>query len=73
VTRMPETIPSDYENPLPIPPTGDEGEDQAAAMEEEREIAIEAWRMGRKLRISNRGLRATRIPRMHPGTWRSRQ
>ncbi len=68
---MPKTVPPDHQNPLPVPPLEDEAEDQTAAMEEEREVAVEAWRMGRKLRMSKRGLRVTRIPRMHPGTWRS--
>ena len=74
MTRLPKTVPPDYDNPLPIPPAedaGEEGEDQAAAMEEQREVAVEAWKMGRKLGASKRGRRAARIPRMHPGTWRS--
>ncbi|GEM_PF-3924888 len=74
MTRLPETVPPDYDNPLPIPQAdhaGEEGEDQAAAMEEQREVAVEAWKMGRKLRASKRIPRAARIPRMHPGMWRS--
>lgn len=75
MTRMPETVPPD-ENPLLIPPAkdaGEEGQDQAAALEEQREVAVEAWKMGRRLRASKRSLRTPRIPRMHPGTWRSGQ
>ena len=74
MTRLPKTVPPGHNNPLPIPPAEDAGGqelDQAAAMEEQREIAVEAWKMGRKLRASKRGLRVARIPRMHPGTWRS--
>jgi hypothetical protein len=70
---MPKTVPPDHQNPLPVPPPEDGAEDQAAAMEEQREVAVEAWRMGRKLRMSKRGLRVIRIPRMHPGMWRSGQ
>lgn len=73
MTRLPKTVPPDNDNPLQPQPAEDEQEqeqDRAIAKEEEREIAIEAWKMGRKLRASNRGLRTARIPRMHPG-WRS--
>jgi hypothetical protein len=74
MTRPPKTVPPDYDNPLPIPQAGDPGEqkeDQATAMEEQRKVAVEAWKMGRQFRASKRGLRVRRIPRMHPGMWRS--
>jgi hypothetical protein len=65
-------MPSDYDNPLTPPPTSDsEKEEQTADMEEQRQIALEAWKMGRKLRASRRRVPANRIPRMHPGSWRS--
>jgi len=73
MTPMPKTAPPN-DNPLPILPAkeaGEEAQDQAATMEEQREVAVEAWKMGRSLRASKRGLRTARIPRMHPGTWRS--
>jgi hypothetical protein len=75
---MPETVPPD-DNPLLVVPAmdaeeeGQDQQDQAAALEEQREVAVEAWKMGRRLRASKRGLRTSRIPRMHPGTWRSGQ
>ncbi len=74
MTRLPKIVPPDNDSLLPTPETEgvlDERQDQAAAMEEQREVALEAWKMGRNLRTSRRGLQAARIPRMHPGTWRS--
>jgi hypothetical protein len=73
MTRLPKTIPPNG-NALPISSdkeAGEEKQDQAAVMEEQREVALEAWKMGRRLTASRRGLRTARIPRMHPGTWRS--
>jgi hypothetical protein len=74
MTRPPKTVPPEYDNPLPTPAADEareEEQDQAAAMEAQRKAALEAWKMGRRLRASRRGVRVTRIPRMHPGTWRS--
>jgi hypothetical protein len=70
MTRLPKTVPLDYDNLLPAP--GREGEqDLLAVMEAQRKVALEAWEMGRRLRASGPGVRVTRIPRMHPGIWRS--
>lgn len=73
MTRVPKTVPPDHDNPLPAPAQEgrEEQQDQAAAMEAQRETALAAWKMGRRLRASRSGTRVTRIPRMHPGTWRS--
>jgi hypothetical protein len=74
MTRLPKTIPPEHDNSLPIPAAEEareEEQDQAAAMEAQRKVALEAWKMGRRLRASGHGVRVKRIPRMHPGTWRS--
>ncbi len=74
MTRLPKTVTPEQENPLPTPAAEqgrEEEQDQAAAMEAQRKVALEAWKMGRRLRASRRGARVTRIPRMHPGTWKS--
>jgi hypothetical protein len=74
MTRLPKTVPPEYDNPLPTPAAEEDWEaeqDQASAVETQRKVALEAWKMGRRLRASRRGVRVPRIPRMHPGTWRS--
>lgn len=74
MTRLPTTVPPDHDNPLPAPTpenAREQDQDQAATLEAQRKVALEAWKMGRRLRASRRGARVTPIPRMHPGTWRS--
>jgi hypothetical protein len=74
MTRSPKTVPPNCDNPLPRPAVDDAREpvqESAADLEQQSKIAIEAWKMGRKLRTPKRGLRPARIPRMHPGSWRS--
>jgi hypothetical protein len=72
VTRSPKTVPPDDDSPLQAT-AGDreQQQHQAAAMEAQRETAVQAWKMGRRLGAAGGGARVRRIPRMHPGMWRS--
>lgn len=72
MTRTPSTVHAESERPL-LAPREEPGDPQAADSrqpdpEELRRVAEEAWRMGRDLMKSRR---SSRIPRMHPGSWRS--
>jgi hypothetical protein len=74
MTRLPKTVPPEHDNPLPTPAAEEgsaEEQDLAAAMETQRQVALEAWKLGQRLRASRRGTPKRRIPRMHPGTWSS--
>jgi hypothetical protein len=71
MTRKQDTVTPNSQARPPIQPPQEEGKGQAAAMEEERQVAVEAWLMGRKLGAARRRARATRIPHMHPGRWRT--
>jgi len=72
MTRLPKTVlPDDIALPIPSDEDAEEERQDQAAMDEQREVALKAWKMGRRLTEPGRSHRTARIPRMHPGTWRS--
>jgi hypothetical protein len=69
MTRMSSTVPAESDRTL-LATADEQGEPQTPQPDpdELRKLAEDAWRMGRDLMKSRR---SSRIPRMHPGSWRS--